>query len=83
MNDANFTQGSDTVTYLIDISKQSSFDIQVELKYQTIAYGHIQDMFKDATAVSQVATFKRYFESANIRSETLANISITIDRLIG
>jgi hypothetical protein len=79
LNDANFTQGSDTITYLIDIGQQSRFTIQAELNYQTIAYGHIQDMFKDADTVPQVATFKRYFENANIRSETLASITTSLD----
>jgi hypothetical protein len=79
LNDANFTQGSDTITYLIDIAQQSRFTIQAELNYQTIAYGHIQDMFKDADTVPQVATFKRYFENANIRSETLASVTTSLD----
>ena len=79
LNDANFTQGSDTITYLIDIGQQRRLTIQAELNYQTIAYGHIQDMFKDADTVPQVATFKRYFENANIRSETLASVTTSID----
>lgn len=79
LNDANFTQGSDTITYLIDIEQQSRFTIEAELNYQTIAYGHIQDMFKDAETVPQVATFKRYFEKANIRSETLASVTTSLE----
>ncbi|HFD33117.1 MAG TPA: hypothetical protein ENJ28_10495 [Gammaproteobacteria bacterium] len=79
LNDTNFTQGSDTITYLVDIGQQSHFTIQAELNYQTIAYGHIQDMFKEADTVPEVATFKRYFENANIRSETLASVTSSID----
>ena len=37
-------------------------------------------MFKDADSVPQVATFKRYFENANIRSETLASVTASIDK---
>ena len=72
LSDDNFIGGSDTITYLIDVGTQRGFSVEASLNYQTLAYGHLQDLFQDASSVAEVATFRGMFDSANIRSETLA-----------
>lgn len=72
LNDVDFNAGSDSITYLIDVGEIKDFSIEAELKYQTLSYGHLQDLFADASAVPEIAIFKTLFEAAEIRSETLA-----------
>ena len=77
-DDDNFNLGSDTVTYQVDVGNQRDFTIDAALNYQTLSFGHLQDLFKDAASVSEVATFKAHFDSANIRSETITEQSETV-----
>ena len=77
--DDNFNLGEDSITYLINVGDQTNFDISADLRYQTLSYGHIQDMLKDADQISEVATFKRYFDAANIRSELISQVSSKIN----
>ena len=77
--DTNFNLGQDTITYLIDVGSQTNLLISADLIYQPLSYGHIQDMLKDAEQVPEVATFKRYFDSANIRSELISTVSTQVE----
>jgi len=79
LNDDNFNLGSDTISYEFGVSDNSPLTIEVALNYQTLSYGHLQDMFKEADVIPEVATFKRYFEAANIRVETLTRINEVYD----
>jgi hypothetical protein len=79
LTDDNFNLGSDTISYLFPVSDNTPLNIEVALNYQTLSYGHLQDMFKDADVIPEVARFKRYFEAANIRVETLTSINDVYD----
>jgi len=72
LNDDNFNLGSDTITYLIEVGIQRDLLIEAALNYQTLSYGHLQDLFKEAALLSEVAAFESMFKNANIRVETLA-----------
>ena len=74
-SDADFNSGSDTLTYLINVGSKRSFIINASLEYQTLSFGHLQDMFKDAVTLTEVATFKSMFNSATLRAETLTTIT--------
>jgi len=76
-SDANFNHGSDTITYTIDVGTKTGLEVVAELNYQPLAFGHLQDMFKDADTVTEVAAFKSQFEAANIRVELIASTSST------
>lgn len=73
--DDNFNLGQDVITYTVNVGTVTEPIITAELNYQTLSYGHLQDMFKDANAIAEVATFKRYFDSATIRAELIATAS--------
>ncbi|MDQ7074069.1 MAG: multiheme c-type cytochrome [Gammaproteobacteria bacterium] len=82
-DDANFNLGSDTLTYRIDLKQATSATIDVELNYQPLAYGHLQEMFSDSASLPEVATFQAYFEDpATLRSETLATLNATINNTL-
>ncbi len=70
--DSDFTGGSDTITYTVNVGDQPYISIDVALKYQTLSFGHLQDLFTDAASVTEVAEFKTYFEASTLRAETLA-----------
>ena len=76
--DDDFNLGGDTVTYRVDVGGASgSLTVTAELRYQTLAYGHLQDLFQDADQ-PEVARFKQMYERANIRSESIASVAATI-----
>lgn len=79
LNDANFNLGSDIISYEFEVSDNAPLNIEVALNYQTLSYGHLQDMFKEAEVLPEVAAFKRHFEAANIRAETLTSIKASYD----
>ena len=78
LDDDNFNDGSDTVTYKINVGNNSKLTIKAELKYQALSYGHLQDLFKDKH-IQRVAEFKAMFDTATIRAETIASVSLIID----
>lgn len=78
LDDSNFNSGSDLVTYKVPVGLSSNVSFTAELKYQALAYGHINDLFKDNN-IPEVAKFEVLFNNSNtIRSETISSISGTI-----
>ncbi|MCK4586081.1 MAG: hypothetical protein KAU29_01990 [Gammaproteobacteria bacterium] len=79
MADNNFNSGSDLVTYRINIGSASINTIHytAELKYQSLAYGFVKDLFLDNTN-PEVAKFETLYDDATIRSETISVISGTL-----
>ncbi|WP_455204420.1 hypothetical protein [Kaarinaea lacus] len=75
MNDSNFNSGSDTITYKIFVGSAGANTISytAELKYQSLAYGFVQDLFLDSDD-PEVAKFEELYDSATIRSETITTI---------
>jgi len=57
-DDTDFVGGGDTVVYRLAKGSATSLNINATLLYQTIAYGHIQDMFADADQVTEIADFQ-------------------------
>jgi len=78
LDDDDFNNGSDTVTYKINVGNNSKLSIRAELKYQALSYGHLQDLFKDKH-IRRVAEFKAMFDDASIRAETIASVSLLIE----
>ncbi len=74
MNDVDFIDGSDVVKYRISNIGSSNLTVTAELQYQALSFGHLQNLFEDAD-LPVVARFKRMFESATIRAETIASDS--------
>ncbi len=80
--DANFLGGGDELEYIVDLSSLTgpfTLDIQAELRYQPLSFGHLQDLFSDSSAVGQVSSFKTLFEDvATIRDELVSSASYTV-----
>ena len=77
LNDADFIGGSDSVTYRVSAGASTNLKVTAELKYQTLSFGHLQNLFEDSD-LPEVASFKTMFDSATIRSETIATAIVTL-----
>jgi len=74
MGDSNFNSGSDVITYRIVVGVASPVNFSAALKYQALAYGFVNDLFQDNNN-PEVAKFEELYNSATIRSETIASIN--------
>lgn len=72
--DADFNSGSDIVTYRIDVGASNQVSFSAELKYQSLAYGFVEDLLRDRDN-PEVAKFEALYANARIRSETIAAVS--------
>ena len=73
LNDGDFNNGSDTVKYQIAVPATGNYTVEAELRFQTLAYGFIQDLFCDETN-PEVALFKQLYDSASLRAETIDSV---------
>jgi hypothetical protein len=76
VEDSDFNDGSDTVTYRIPLAK-GKYTIEAELRFQTLAFGFIQDLFCDQDN-PEVALFKQLYDGASLRAETIASVEKTV-----
>ncbi|MGV6816404.1 MAG: multiheme c-type cytochrome [Thiotrichales bacterium] len=79
VEDDDFNLGSDTVSYQISVDDTTKVSVRTELIYQSLSYGHLQDLFEDSEKVAEIAAFEAMFDSARIRGETIASLSMTLD----
>ncbi len=75
--DPDFNDGKDHITYQINVGDLQNVTVRAELRYQTLSYGHLQDLFQDSD-LTEVATFKAMFDNASIRDEIIASTSQSI-----
>jgi hypothetical protein len=77
MNDADFDNGSDIVSYRIPLDSTDAVTFNAELKYQSLAYAFISDLLRDRVS-PEVARFENLYTNANIRSELITAVSGTL-----
>ncbi len=75
--DDNFNLGSDTITYRIQVGSASNLNYSVELRYQSLAYGFVKDLFLDNNN-PEVASFETMYNNASIRSEIIDSLQSSI-----
>ena len=68
---------NDHITYKIQVDSSNPLSFTAELKYQALAYGFMQDLFRD-NLHPEVAMFEGLFNSARVRTETIAAVSRTL-----
>jgi hypothetical protein len=76
MNDSDFNAGSDIVTYRVFVGSTNTVRLTAELKYQSLAYGFIKDLFQDNNS-PEIAKFETLYNNAAIRSETITAVNGT------
>lgn len=78
MSDNDFNSGSDTVTYKVPVGSVSDISFTAELRYQTMAYGYVKDLFRDNND-PEVAKFEILFNNSDtLRAETISTVSGTL-----
>lgn len=76
-NDANFNLGSDEITYRIPVAASGNLNVNVALKYQTIAHGVLEDLYRD-NQLEQVQTFKNLYDAQSLKHETVTSAQTTV-----
>lgn len=62
--DANFTGGSDQITYAVDVSQANGpFTVSAELLYEPLSFRFVQDMLTDKTPLTE--RFAGYYQAAD------------------
>jgi hypothetical protein len=77
-DDPDFAAGVDLVDYRIAGLAANTYTVRLSLNYQALAYGHAQDLFNDADE-PRVAAFETLNAGSQLRFETIASASDTID----
>ena len=72
VNDNDFNNGSDTVTYEIDLNGNGPYSTLVELRYQPLAFGSLMALFAESDKVDQVDMFRTIYDSTILRDEVIA-----------
>ena len=62
---------------MIDVGAARPVKLSVELKYQSLAYGFVRDLFRD-NHNPEVAKFESQYDSAGIRAEIIDSIQATL-----
>ena len=76
LEDSDFIGGSDTVNYEINDLVNDEYTISVTLKYQTVSYGFMQDLYKDIN-LTEVALMKVLDDNADIHFEEISTDTST------
>lgn len=72
LSDGDFNQGSDTVSYQLDLLASGSYTVQAELRYQPFSYGHLAQIFTLGDKLDRVDMFRTIYDNTEIRDEVIA-----------
>jgi len=71
VTDSNFNEGKDKVTYQIATTGEAPFNVLVELRYQPLSYGDIQELFLSSDEVDEVDKFRTMYEQLSHHDEVI------------
>ncbi len=72
LDDPDFNNGSDIVTYQVDVNGAQAYTVLVELRYQPLSFGHLQQIFTLSADVDQVDMFRTLYDNAPYYDEVIA-----------
>lgn len=81
-NDSDFNNGIDRIIYVAALPPGGAGDryrVEVELRYQPVAFDYLTDLFEDVDEPA-VARFKRMYEQSSLRAETIAHLQFDVVR---
>ena len=79
LSDTNFDAGEDTVTYKIALPADGKYRVLAELRYQPLAYGHLQELFLESGRIDAVDRFRTIYDSLWQSGERLDEVIATAD----
>jgi len=71
LQDANFNDGTDTVTYQVSVDASSEYTVSAELRYQPFSYGHLKQLFTQGDVVDQIDMFRTIYDATTLRDEVI------------
>ena len=77
--DDDFNEGADKVTYQIATTGEAPFNVLVELRYQPLSYGAIQELFTNSGKLDQVDKFRTMYEQLTHHDEVITTAVGTAD----
>ena len=77
MNDDDYNLGGDEITYRIPVAVAGNLNVSVSLNYQTIAFGFLQDLYRD-DHLQQVQTFKAMYDAQDLKHEQITSAQTTV-----
>lgn len=78
VEDNDFNNGSDTVTYEIAVNGKAPYTTLVELRYQPFSFGSLMDLFAESDKIDQVDMFRTIYDSTTLRDEVMATAVATV-----
>ncbi|MBX2878589.1 MAG: hypothetical protein KTR32_01595 [Granulosicoccus sp.] len=69
MDDDDFNNGSDVVTYQVEVPANGIYTVVVALRYQPLNFGHLQELFTRGDALDVVDNFRTMFNATQLRDE--------------
>ena len=78
-NDSDFNLGSDVVSYRIPVTGQAPFNVLVNLRYQPLSYGVIQELFVNSEKVDQIDYFRTMYDQLSHHDEIITTAIGTAD----
>lgn len=69
MEDDDFNNGFDVVSYQIDVGKAGVFTVSAALRYQPLSFGHLQKLFTQGDRVDAVDSFRTIYNATELRDE--------------
>jgi hypothetical protein len=80
LDDLNFNEGLDEITYRIkDTGTGDYLLVEVNLNYQPLSHGMLEDLFKD-NDLEQVSNFESMYDSLTLKHETMASAETVVER---
>ena len=79
LDDLNFNEGLDEITYRIRNYGTGDLSIAVNLNYQPLSHGMLEDLFKD-NDLEQVSSFESMYDSLTLKHETMASAETVVER---
>ncbi len=80
VDDNDFNQGSDTVTYEIPVSGAGPYNVLVNLRYQPLSYGSVQELFLSSEELDPVDMFRTMYDQLSFHDEIITTAVGTVQQ---
>lgn len=77
-DDPDFNLGSDEISYRVEAGDGGPLMVSVDLLYQPLAHGFVQDLYEDRQ-LPEVDAFRTLYEAQALKYEVIASDQMTVD----
>lgn len=69
LEDDDFNNGRDVVSYKVSVPESGIFTVVAELRYQPLSYGHLQTLWTQGDRVDPIDMFRTIYNATELRDE--------------